>query len=219
MADDKDKGKGKPTLSYFEQVVLFLIIIYFVGIFWYRTDDFVTYYANSSYDSLWAALVAYFYNNIVPIYKVIAFIVSALCIWGIVHAHGVLTAINKEEKAIYGMKSPVEDDEAPVMKNEKWERVITHLNSVNSADWRLAVIEADIMLDELLKTLGYIGESLGDRLKAVEKSDMLTLDNAWDAHRIRNQIAHQGADFPLSEREAKRAIALYESVFKEYKII
>lgn len=216
---DAPKGKGKPTLSYTEQIVLFLIIIYFVGIFWYRTDDFFTYYNHGGYDSLWAAFVSYFYEHILPTYKVFAFVVSALCIWGIVHAHGVLSKVHAEEKLIYGMKSPVEDDEAPVMKNEKWERVITHLNSTNSADWRLAVIEADIMLDELLKTLGYNGESLGDRLKAVEKSDMLTLDNAWDAHRIRNQIAHQGADFPLSEREAKRAIALYESVFKEYKII
>lgn len=215
MADAPKKGND---LGVFEQVVIFLIIIYFTGVFWYRINDFLAYYNGGTFTSFWDALVSYFYNYLIPAYRILAFVVSAFCIYGIVHAYLGLNAIIEEEKMIYGAKSVKEEEEMP-MKNDKWERVIAHVNSTNAADWRLAVIEADIMLDELLKTLGYQGDTLGERLKAVERSDMLTLDNAWDAHRIRNQVAHQGADFPLSEREAKRAIALYESVFKEYKII
>ena len=75
------------------------------------------------------------------------------------------------------------------------------------------------MLDELLRAQGYHGDSVGEMLKGVEKSDMLTLDNAWDAHKVRNQIAHAGSDYLLNERDAKRIITLFESVFKEFKII
>ena len=75
------------------------------------------------------------------------------------------------------------------------------------------------MLNELMKAAGYQGDSLGEMLKSVEKSDFVTLDAAWEAHKVRNQIAHQGIDFVLNQREAKGVIALYEKVFKEFKII
>ena len=72
------------------------------------------------------------------------------------------------------------------------------------------------MLADILEKMGYQGDSIGDKLKSVDKSDFLTLDYAWDAHRIRNQIAHEGSDFQLNEREAKRVIELYKTVFSEF---
>lgn len=106
-----------------------------------------------------------------------------------------------------------------VSSNPKWERVLTHMESSNENDWRLAVIEADIMLSELLDVMHLSGDTIGDKLKAVEKSDFTTLDQAWEAHKVRNQIAHDGQDFHLSQREAKRVIGMYEAVFKEFEFI
>lgn len=101
----------------------------------------------------------------------------------------------------------------------RWEKIATHLHSEKESDWRLAVLEADIMLDEFVTNLGYQGDSLGEKLKRIEKSDFTTLDSAWEAHAIRNKIAHEGASFALSEREAKRVVKLYEEVFREFKYI
>ena len=106
-----------------------------------------------------------------------------------------------------------------VSENPKWERILVHMDSVNENDWRLAIIEADIMLSELLDVMHLGGDTIGDKLKAVEKSDFTTLDQAWEAHKVRNQIAHDGADFHLSQREAKRVIGMYEAVFKEFQFI
>ncbi len=100
--------------------------------------------------------------------------------------------------------------------NDKWIKVQAHINSDNPAEWRLAVLEADIMLGDILEKMGYQGDSIGDKLKSVDKSDFLTLDSAWDAHKVRNQIAHEGTDFQLNEREAKRVIELYKKVFGEF---
>lgn len=108
--------------------------------------------------------------------------------------------------------------EPKVSLNSAWERVRTHIESQNESDWRLAVIEADIMLSELVDTMGVTGDSLGDKLKQIEKSDFVTLDSAWEAHKVRNQIAHD-ASYILTQREAKRVIALYEEVFKEFSFI
>ena len=98
-------------------------------------------------------------------------------------------------------------------------RVQKHLHSENESDWRLAVLEADVLLDEMVTGMGYHGDSLGEKLKGIEKSDFLTLDEAWEAHTVRNKIAHEGASFVLTEREAKRIGKLYENVFKEFHYI
>ncbi|MBN2093785.1 MAG: hypothetical protein JW740_00195 [Candidatus Zambryskibacteria bacterium] len=104
-------------------------------------------------------------------------------------------------------------------KNEKWERIVKLSESENSSDWRLAIIEADIMLDELLEKLKLPGDTMADKMKVVEKSDFVTIDLAWEAHKARNKIAHEGNDFLVNQREIRRIISLYEAVFKEFYLI
>ena len=90
------------------------------------------------------------------------------------------------------------------------------IESGQESDWRQAIIEADIMLDEVLDQLGYQGESVGEKLRAVNPAQFRTLNNAWEAHRVRNEIAHQGSAYQLTERLAHRTIANYEAVFREH---
>jgi len=104
-------------------------------------------------------------------------------------------------------------------KNERWEKVCEHVASDNPNDWRLAIIEADIMLDELITRMGYQGQTLGDRLKQATRGDIQNIDAAWEAHKVRNQIAHTGSDYILTQREAQRVIDLYASVFNEFKYV
>jgi len=101
----------------------------------------------------------------------------------------------------------------------KWESVQRHIESPNQNDWKQAILEADVILDSILVAMGYKGESVGEKLKRVEKSDFNTLDDAWDAHKVRNQVAHDGSDFILSQYEAKRVINLYKKVFEEFYYI
>jgi hypothetical protein len=112
------------------------------------------------------------------------------------------------------------NQEAPAMiTNEKWLKVVTHINSENPSDWKLAILECDIMLGDILEKMGYLQDSIGEKLKAVEPSDFTNIENAWEAHKIRNMIAHEGSDFAMNEREAKRVIGLYETVFREFAYI
>ena len=109
-----------------------------------------------------------------------------------------------------------ESDSSP--RNDRWQRVLKYLESENPAEWKLAIIEADTMLDELVKTLRPHEETLGERLKAIEPSDFVTLQDAWDAHKLRNRIAHEG-NFGLTKHEALRAIAMFRRVFEEFEYI
>lgn len=104
----------------------------------------------------------------------------------------------------------------PFEENTRWEHVELLLKSHNSSDWRQAIIEADVMLEEMLDKMGYPGVSIGDKLKNIEKSEFETLDKAWEAHKVRNRIAHDGVIYKLPYDEVTRVIGLYRAVFKEF---
>jgi hypothetical protein len=70
---------------------------------------------------------------------------------------------------------------------------------------RHAVIEADKLVDFVLKKKGYLGETFADRLCNAEKYlDHATYQNLWDAHKIRNAVAHSQED--ISAPQIKSAI-------------
>ncbi len=103
--------------------------------------------------------------------------------------------------------------------NERWLHIVQLLQSHNQNDWRQAIIEADIILEEMLEKMGYDGMTIGDKLKNVEPSDFRTLNQAWEAHKIRNRIAHMGSEFQISHADTERVINLYQEVFEEFYYI
>ncbi|MBI5126154.1 MAG: hypothetical protein HZA80_00075 [Candidatus Taylorbacteria bacterium] len=154
---------------------------------------------------------------------IIAIPVSLLLIIGIVLSVERLKRIRKREELIYDTpKEVVAHDvvtQADPALGDRWRKILEHLETENQNDWRQAVIEADIILDEILTKQGYKGESIGEKLKRVEKADFATLDSAWEAHLVRNRIAHDGASYELNKYEARRIINLYKQVFSEFYYI
>jgi len=106
-----------------------------------------------------------------------------------------------------------------ISQNPRWVKVLKLVISSNAGDWKLAIIEADSMLENLLRELGFKGETLGDRLKSADQDTFRGLSNAWEVHTIRNRIAHEGEAFLLSSHEVKRVVALYEQIFRQYGYI
>lgn len=106
-----------------------------------------------------------------------------------------------------------------VSENNKWADIQKHISSDNPNDWRLAIIEADILLEETLSTHGYVGTTIGEMLKSANSSAFRTLQDAWSAHKVRNQIAHSGSDFVLTKKMANDTILQFERVFREFQVI
>jgi hypothetical protein len=90
----------------------------------------------------------------------------------------------------------------------RWRRIVEEVGSETEQNWRLAILESDIMLSELLDYLGYKGETMADKMRLVDRANFNTIDLAWEAHRARNAVAHKGLAEPLSGREARRIIGL-----------
>ena len=157
------------------------------------------------------------FNSTISLYIFFISILSTLFIMGIVYCLLRLSVLEKVWKEMINPSIVEVADQKP--KNTRWQRVVAHISSDNSSDWRLAILECDIILDELLDHLGYIGGTIGDKLKNANTAHFRTLNMAWEAHKIRNAIAHEGQDFTLTQREARRIVGLYETVFREFDFI
>ena len=150
-------------------------------------------------------------------YTLIALLIAAFFLILIIYWIMRIAKVREKDEQKLGKMIAIE----PVSKrkNEKWEAVMHHIGSDNPSDWRLAIIEADNILDEMTQAIGYRGDDLGERLKQVKPGDFLTLQSAWEAHKVRNRIVHEGSDYVLDKKEAHRIIGLYEGVFREFDYI
>jgi hypothetical protein len=107
--------------------------------------------------------------------------------------------------------------EKPKTKNSKWAIIEAHMASGSEAEWRLAILEADNMLADLLKTLPIAGIDVGEKLTNADRKHFATLEDAWDAHKVRNRIAHDGSDFVVTEHLARQTIQKFKNVFTEFQ--
>lgn len=107
-------------------------------------------------------------------------------------------------------------EEVPPKKavKEPWLAILKKLESENPSDWNLAVMQADSIADNILKEMGLGGETMGERMKSLDKSRLATLDDLWEAHRIRNEIAHS-PEKNVTKHRAVYALSLFEEVLKE----
>lgn len=105
----------------------------------------------------------------------------------------------------------------PVIANA-WGKVQSRLKDGSANSLRLAIIEADGVVDNALRRLGLSGETFADRLGHLDPEKYSTLDRLWDAHRIRNNLVHT-PDFQVPTAKAEEAIAAYEAFLKEIKAL
>lgn len=163
--------------------------------------------------------VLYVLNLIWSYYTVIAYIFSIFLLVVYVYASTRYHQLKELRAEMYKERGRLYDERfRSGPKNDRLADMHSHIESDRPNDWKLAIIEADIILDEALKEAGYVGVSLGERLRSITPAQLNSLDDAWQAHKVRNQIAHSGADFVLTKRLAEDTIKQYLRVFSELGI-
>jgi hypothetical protein len=101
---------------------------------------------------------------------------------------------------------------------KEWAKIEEHFYRGDDNDLKIAVIEADKLLEEALREAGVRGTHLGDRLKNIKPAQLPNLDEIWQAHRLRNDIVHQST-FKLKRDLAERALAIYETTLKQFGLL
>ena len=101
---------------------------------------------------------------------------------------------------------------------KRWDKIKKRLDLPPESEHKLAIIEADGLLNEILERMGYKGETLGERLKQLSQAQLSNIEELWEAHKTRNNIVHD-PDYRLSLDEARRALEIYEKALQNLQAL
>jgi hypothetical protein len=96
----------------------------------------------------------------------------------------------------------------------KWMKVASKLESGIDSEYKLAIIEADSLFDEVLKNIGYKGEDLTEKLSKMKKDVLPSIDEIVKSHKIRDNIVHDPS-YNLTYEEAKSVLEAFRKGLEE----
>ena len=143
-------------------------------------------------------------------------VIIGVCLWFVFKRLERQTSFMKsKQKLLYSIAQTSHQVKKEDTKAERWQTITAQVAEDDVTSWKMAIMDADILLDEILEEYGYAGEHLADKLHSARSEDKLqTLHYASQAHGVRNKIAHDSG-FVLTHRDAKTTIASYERFFNE----
>lgn len=90
--------------------------------------------------------------------------------------------------------------------------VLAWNHAMSQSHPNLKIVEADKILDEALRHLGFSG-SLGEKLKAAG-ARFTDLNAVWKAHKLRNSVVHDLQATP-NDKEVDEAMSAYRQALRD----
>lgn len=94
----------------------------------------------------------------------------------------------------------------------RWLKIENSLEKGDERSYRLAIIDADKLVDRALNEMGIPGKSMGEKLKKIGNR-LPDIQKLWHAHKLRNQIVHE-SDFEISYNQARQALSIFRQTLK-----
>jgi len=148
--------------------------------------------------------------------KFFSLVVSGFLLWGIIYCVKKLSYFNM--KVEHYMDVLGVGDLLKHRSVRGWVQIQAKLRSGDETDLKSAIIEADKILDEVLKIGGYMGRNADERLTQVGPAQLSNISDVWSAHKIRNRILKE-EDFHINKQEAELIINIYKKAFQEFALI
>ena len=157
------------------------------------------------------------FQKILEVLQSIGFLVSLifaiLLIWVILKSKTQIADKIEEVKIGFNPPKPGEGK-----YDARWKEVQEHLTSFREAEWKFALIEADKITEAALREAGFPGETIGERMMLITKDQLVSIDDLWGAHKLRNVIAHD-PNYQVKYAEAREAIERYEKTLRELGVL
>lgn len=96
---------------------------------------------------------------------------------------------------------------------KRWEKIQKRVQIGTESEYKLAIIEADDFLNDVLEERGFEGTTLEERIKQVEDFQVPNVQEILEAHQIRNSIVYD-PDYRLEPERAKKILEIYERNIK-----
>lgn len=94
----------------------------------------------------------------------------------------------------------------------KWNDIMA-MKQAGPSGLKNALMEADKLLDYVMKARGVSGENMGDRLKNGGQN-LSNLNAVWAAHKLRNQLAHE-VEHDMVPQQIHNALLTYQQAITD----
>ena len=147
--------------------------------------------------------------------EIVAVILSALFLWGTIHIiqrTNYLVIKREQYLEVLGKDHLSKDRSLRV-----WKQILVRLQSEDSNNWRLAILECDHILNEILKMSGYLG-NMDEKLPNLTEEQLANIEDVRRAHIVRDKIYIDPA-FPITREEAIDVVKIYEQSFRDLNLL
>lgn len=102
--------------------------------------------------------------------------------------------------------------------SKNWQKIKKRTELELEAEYRLAIIEADAMLEEVLTRIGYTQKTLDEKIDSMTIVELKNIEDLKIIRKIRNSIVHDPS-YRLTLDKTKEALLIYENSLKELGVI
>ncbi len=101
---------------------------------------------------------------------------------------------------------------------KEWKKIMKRFDSGIEAEYKLAIIETDSMLGEILQRMGYYESTIEKNLNKITAIEIPNIEDLKEARRVRNGVIHD-PDYRLSKEKSKEVMDVYQESFRSLGIL
>jgi len=147
-------------------------------------------------------------------FKIISLISIPFLLWGIIHYARKLKIFPKKIEQIKAWFGLNEIFETPSKSKKQWQAIEELLLENYSSSWKLAVVKADALIENLLKQLGFKGNNLEELINSLKLRGYQNLNLLEGAHTVSKEIL-ANRDYSISQKEAQSIVEIYKKFWQE----
>ncbi|MEK7061821.1 MAG: hypothetical protein AAB957_01020 [Patescibacteria group bacterium] len=95
----------------------------------------------------------------------------------------------------------------------RWKKIKKRIENGAESEYKLALIEADDFLNEMLEDRGFTGKNFEELVNNAGKIVLPNLDEILSAHEVRNSIVYD-PDYKIDIDRVKEVLSIYEATTK-----
>lgn len=101
---------------------------------------------------------------------------------------------------------------------KKWKKIKKRIESLSEANWKLAIIEGEELIENILEKMGYKGEGIKEKLKEVGPEQIKNVSDLISAYDIFINILSD-PDYKLSKEKAIKSFNAFEEFLKNSELL
>src|SRR3989344_8784105 len=121
------------------------------------------------------------------IFQLLSLVISGVFVWLIIYCISRSGWLNKriEDWMDYLGKGDV----GKRRRLRAWNQIIKRMRTDDLSNWKMAILEADRLMDDLLKAAGYRFDTADERFKQIKPEELSNAPQIQEVHRVRNRVA------------------------------